>query len=73
MVTVRRRELGDVLGGVESPVMGEEQGEGPGKMTVIRSYSRCVFILPHSFTYCLVSALLLVAGWVQSAQILEEK
>ena len=35
----------------------------------ICSYSRCVF---HSFTYCHVSALLLVAGWVPFAQILEE-
>ena len=33
MVTVRGRELGDDLGGVESPVIGEEQGEGPGEMT----------------------------------------
>ena len=35
MVTVRGRELGDVLGGVESPVMGEEYGKGPGEMGVI--------------------------------------
>ena len=33
MVTVGGRELGDVLGGVESRVMGEEGGEGPGEMT----------------------------------------
>ena len=31
MVTVRGGGLGDVLGGVESPVMGV--GEGPGEMT----------------------------------------
>ena len=33
MVTVRGGGLGDVLGGIESPVMGEELGEGPGEMT----------------------------------------
>ena len=32
MVTVGGCGLGDVLGGVESPVMREERGEEPGEM-----------------------------------------